>query len=956
MTAILITGMLFAAPTQQNGYYAVAQVQVDPTGEDLLINLSLAPSIVEVGQASHNIGYLQITSNSTGGPILAPRDLEVELTSRSPAIASVPARVVIEKGTDYAQFNLDVTDVTGESDISALFGNQIVTKTFKVVEAGSQIPNDITLVINLPSNKMQIGSEMPISVYLENNGEIMQAPEDVSVSFDYERSLLRLSSVNAVIKKGDYYAVVTVTSLERSGNAFIRASTASPVLDAVSTVEISQTQPATLRLHVFPEKVGQSEKTVDVFVGLHDASGNPTVASNDIKIEMFASSSGVQNIGSYNPVIKKGEFGYHLRPTLAFFANQTVTIGATTAGLGVSTDEFEVVADPLSSGSPKASDKLLKVYTIPTGMPSDATAIVVYQLNAIEHDSDDGTDTDGDGEVDSKDAHAIDALEEGELYPIQSGVLYSPGQGNLNVVTSDFTNLRITETGWIIAGSSYGAAVVTAGNQPGTFQVSVSLANTASNSNSLTVTGSLTPVKTKIYSPAGLHTDSNYRVPFNQEGTADLFFLTLDSSGRPSRAETGVQYLVEPTNDLADIRPDSTFASLQVRSTQFSPLESTIDISAIPVGVNSDPDLRVTSKFHMIFFSSITGKVIFPFDSIIGFSKSHPIGVLQLTDMFGNPLLASEDLTIGLTSSRSGAIKTPTITVLEGKSYAKFELTTSSRAEILTITGYADGIRSESYEIESVLAELPGSFVNGGPPSATQPSTITVATDEGTTVLWGVPASFEIVSKDEKASKHDAATSSYLASAQVIAPKPGNYVIDVTLLKDGFEPSRISKTMTFEAYHEPLSVTIFHNEPSIDYGKPVTMSARVLDSDSKPVPGATVTINPGANATANPSVATTDASGMVTFVYTPTGAAEKGMLTATAEKAGYNMGVHTTNFEVENVPTVLPTWLLFGLAGAIAAGVGAASIHHIRKPKVEQQAPRPRAKKSHEDEESDSSD
>ncbi len=945
--------MLFAVPAQQYGHYSLAQVQVDPTGKDLLISLSLAPSAVEVGHASHNIGYVQFTSNSTGGPVLAPRDLEVELTSRSPAIASVPARVVIVKGTDYAQFNVDVTDVAGESDISALFGNQIVTKTFKVVEAGSQIPNDITLVIDLPSNKMQIGSEMPISVYLENNGEIMQAPEDVSVTFDYERSLLRLSSGSVVIKKGDYYAVETISSLETSGNAFIRASTASPVLDAVSTVEISQTQPASLRLYVFPEKVGLSEKTVDVFVGLHDASGNPTVASTDIKLEMFASSSGVQNIGSYNPVIKKGEFGYHLRPTIAFFFNQTATIGATAPGLGVSTDEFEIVLDPLSSGSPKASDKLLKVYTIPTGMPSDATAIVVYQLNAIEHNSDDGTDIDGDGEIDDDDAHAIDALDEGALYPIQSGVLYSPGQGNLNVVTSDLTNLRITETGWIIAGSSYGAATIVSGRQPGTFDVSVSLANTASNTNSLTVTGSLTPVKTKIYSPAGLHTDSNYRVPFSQEGTADLFFITLDSSGRPSRAETGVQYLVEPTNDLADIKPDSTFATLKVRSDQFSTLEPLIDISAVPVGVNSDTALKAQSKFHMIFFSSITGKVIFPFDSIIGFSKSHSIGALQLTDMFGNPLLASEDVTISLSSSRSGSIKTPTVTVPLGKSYAKFELATSSRAESLTITGYADGVRSESYEIDSVLAQLPGSFVNSGRLSATQPSTITVSTDEGASVLWGVPASFEVVSKDEKALKYDPASGSYHASAQVIAPTAGNHVIDATLLKDGFEPSRISKAMTFEAYAEQLSVMIFHNEPSIDFGQPVTMTARVLDSNSKPVPDAVVRINPGANATANPSVATTDASGMVTFMYTPTGAETKGTLTATAEKAGYSMGVHTTNFEVENVPTVLPTWLLFGIAGAIAAGVGAASIHHIKKPKVEQQVRRPKAKKTHEDEESD---
>jgi hypothetical protein len=943
--------MITLGPLQFVSKSALAQVQTVPAGDDVTIRLSISPSIVEFGGASHDIGFVQLVSNSTGQPVLATRDMEIELSSSSQDIASVPARVTISKGTDYARFAVTVTDLKGESDISALFGNQIVTKTFAVVAAGSQIPSNINLVVDLPSSRMQIGSEMPVSVYLENNGEIVQAPEDLAVTFDYERSLVRLSSSNVVIEKGSYYALTTVRSLEKSGNAFIKASSSNPVLDTVTTIEVSQTQPASIKLYVFPDKVARSEKTVDVFVGLADAAGNPTVASNDIKLDMFASSLGVQNIGSANAVIKKGEYGFHAKQSIVFFEAQNVTIGATVPGLGVSTDNFEVVDEPLVASHPKALNKQLIVSVVTAGTPSDATSIVSYQVNAVEQDDDDDADLNGDGEVDADDIHAIDELTEGELYPIESSLLYSTNQGNLNVVTSDISMLRVIDTGSIIPGGSYGTATVASGRQPGSVVVSVSLANMASSSNSMEVTGGLTPVQTAIYSPAGLATDDNYRVPFNQAGNADLFVLTLDSSGRPARSEDGVEYLVKPTNELTEIAPDGTFGSLQIHSSQFSSSEATAVISAIPVGVNSDNLLTVESTFHTIFFSSITGKVSFPSDSIIGFSKSHPIGVVQLTDVFGNPLLASEDIKVTLTSSRSGTLPVTSITIPMGKSFAHFDVMTGGRSESLTISAFAEGVRSTSLELDSVLADLSGSFVPGDVLAATQPSIVAVATDEGTSVLWGVPSSFQIASKEDKAMTYDPVANAYIAKAEVVAPSPGDFTIDVTLLKDGFKPTRLSSLMTFEAYQIPLTLALFHDAPSIEYGQPVMMSIRVVDANSKPVPDAIVRINPGPNATAVPTAATTDANGLVTFEYTPTGPEARGIVVATAEKAGYTMGLKTTNFEVENVPLVLPQWLMFGIVGAMAAGAGAGGIYYVKRPKVEQPVRRQRARRVAETEE-----
>jgi hypothetical protein len=944
LTAVLLSSMFIVGPQYAPTSYAQEVLVAD----DLKIELGLSPSVVEHGLVSYDLGYVQLISNMTGEPVLATRDIEIELSSRNPKVASVPPTVVILAGSDYAQFTVGVSDLVGEADISALFGNHIDTKTFKVVEAGSQIPNDIALTVDLPTEKMQIGSEMPFSVYLENNGEIMQAPEDVLVTFDYDRALLKVSSSTVTIKKGDYYGLATVESLEKSGNAFIKAYTTNPSLDSVSTIRISQTQPASLKTYVFPEKVGVNEKAIDLFVGLVDSAGNPTVASSDIKLDLFASSTGVHNIDDNVAIIKKGEFGYHLRQSIVYYSTANVTIGATAPGLGVSTDEFEVVEKPLLSTGAKAQSKALTIFTIPSGMPSDASSIVVYQLNAIEDDGDDGTDVNGDGEADESDFHPIDDLEGGELYPIQSSLLYSTNQGNLNIVTTDLSSLRIVEPGSITAGSSYGTATIASGRQPGNVEVSVSLANTASSSSPMEITGSLTPVQTMIFSPAGASSVDQHRIHFNQQGTADLFVLTLDSEGRAARAEGGVQYLLEPMNVLTEIAPDATFASIQIRSSQFSPVDPTAEISAIPIGINADAVLQKKAIFDTVFFSSITGQVMFPFESVIGVSKSHAIGAIQLTDMFGNPLLASEDIMITLSSSKAGSINTPSVTIPTGKSFATFALSTSGRAESLTITSFADGVRSTSADLDSVLAELPGTLTPRGLLLATQLSTVTVETDEGASVLWGVPASFEVVSKEDKVTL-DPSTNTYRATAQIIASKAGSYAIEVTLLKDGFKPTRVSTPMTFEAFQAPLTVAVFHNSPSIEYNQPVAMNIRVVDSDSKPVANALVKINPGQNATAVPSEGMTDAAGILTFMYTPTGADARGMVTATAEKAGYSMGVKSTPFVVENVPMVFPQWLTFGIIGAVAAGAGAGAIHHIKKPKVEQQVRRPRAKKRDDD-------
>jgi hypothetical protein len=943
--------------------------------DNFVLDLNFAPSIVETGKAVYPAGFVRLVSNMTGGPVLAPRDLEIELLSKDASIALVPPRVVIPAGSDYARFDIDVGYVPGETEISALFGNQITSKNFKVVEAASLVQKNLDLVINLPSDKMQVDSEMPFSVYLENNGNILQASEDMVVRFNYERSLVQLNPDSITIKKGSYYAVGTIKSLEKSGNAFIKATSdvGGEELNTVNNIAISQTQPAELKVFVFPDKVGLNEKTIDIFVGVFDDNGQPTLAPDDIKLDLFSSSNRI-NIDDTNAVIKKGEFGFYVRPSMVFYSGQTVTVGASSPGLGASTANFEVMSGSLNAGERKAADKVIKILTTDS-VPSDASSIVVYQLNAIEHDDDDvdcnhdgdltndGDDCDGDGVFDKQrdtdnngvidwhDVEPIDDLSEGELYPVQSTLIYSKQQGNINVISGDNLAARVVEFGTIVAGGSYGTATIASGRQADSVGISVSLANTAVGTSSTTIVGGVKPTHAEIFSPAGTASDANYRILFDRDGHSDLFFLTFDSAGRPSNSEKGVKYLIKPVNELAEIEPGKSFASLSVTSNSFgSTAENTIEqVDAIPVGVNADSSMEAKSSLHLIFYTGTTSQVLLPFNSMVGFSKEHQIGAVQLRDASGYPILASDDVAIKLsTSSVSSVFPAPVVTISKGKSFANFAIATFGRADNFTVSASAEGLQSSSASVAPVLAELSGSFATGKF-AVTVPSKVVISTStEGASVIWGIPADLQVASKDDKTATYDPASNSFVASAQVLSDKPATFTIDATLLKDGFKTARISKSIVFEPELVPMKTTIqYDSSAALSYGQPVQMSVLVKDANGRPVPGATVQVEEsGPTGLVVISTVATDQNGAAAFAYTPTQKEGSSLptLVVTAYKDGFKPSRDSKVLEVGSsgsLPAIpilgsalggLPSWMSYAIIGGVAAGGG--GFYMLKRPRA----------------------
>ena len=125
-------------------------------------------------------------------------------------------------------------------------------------------------------------------------------------------------------------------------------------------------------------------------------------------------------------------------------------------------------------------------------------------------------------------------------------------------------------------------------------------------------------------------------------------------------------------------------------------------ISANPIGIGASTDLKSEKKFT-IAPSSSSIDISLPFNKIVGGNNVHDIGVVQLTDFFGNPVAVSNDLRIGLESSDTEVMEVPTsITIPVGKSFVKFSITTIGSVDSATISADSRGFFGSEVMLEQI--------------------------------------------------------------------------------------------------------------------------------------------------------------------------------------------------------------------------------------------------------------
>src|SRR3990172_6470051 len=291
--------------------------------------------------------------------------------------------------------------------------------------------------------------------------------------------------------------------------------------------------------------------------------------------------------------------------------------------------------------------------------------------------------------------HALDDLEDGALYPMQTNTIYSPDKlfDNLKLISSDQDIIRINNAGTISTTTSYGASMISSGQKPGDVIVSVVLGGLGSSSNNTKVINQLKPSATTIFTPIG-----DGKIIFNPEGYYDLFVISLDSAGRPATSKNPIKYIIEPINEFAEINPQETFARVEGHRWQAGgDNTSPVSTSATPIGIESESSLKTTTDLQLVS-SSPTAKLMMAVDSIAGVESTNSIGVVQIIDSNGNSYPVSDDLKVILTSDKPKSIQVPSsVTVAKGSSFAEFTVTTFGVKDTAKIsTNAANVLQSEA--------------------------------------------------------------------------------------------------------------------------------------------------------------------------------------------------------------------------------------------------------------------
>lgn len=150
-----------------------------------------------------------------------------------------------------------------------------------------------------------------------------------------------------VIKKGEYYTTGQII-INKAGTAKISASSAS--MQSVSTsITVNNISPQnTVQVYVYPPKINAYKAaSAYAIVQLHDSSGNPTLAKNDIPIIVHitnATGVGSINTSGQNPLfqvaeqtmIKKGSYWSYVPIEVSAGSNGTYNVTASATGSLVS--------------------------------------------------------------------------------------------------------------------------------------------------------------------------------------------------------------------------------------------------------------------------------------------------------------------------------------------------------------------------------------------------------------------------------------------------------------------------------------------------------------------------------------------------------------------------------------------------------------------------------------------
>jgi len=184
-----------------------------------------------------------------------------------------------------------------------------------------------------------------VAVESVNNNDIpTPVASDMVVSISTsDNNIVTPKDTSLIIKKGEYYTISQIT-VNSAGNAQLSASSSSMQSVSTSVTVNNINSQNTVQLYVYPKTINAyADSSAYAIVQLHDTSGKPVLAKNDIPVKVqIVNASGIGEINTSGnsllfqvgeeAVIKKGTYWSYVPVEVTAGTSGTFNVVATTSG------------------------------------------------------------------------------------------------------------------------------------------------------------------------------------------------------------------------------------------------------------------------------------------------------------------------------------------------------------------------------------------------------------------------------------------------------------------------------------------------------------------------------------------------------------------------------------------------------------------------------------------------
>ena len=356
LLGLIVVGALPISPTR-----AAATQTLVPTG----LSLSTIPPELPADNNTYPAVVVTVI-DIAGAPTVAESDIYVSLTSSEEYVGTINSSVTIPAGQTYAIANFTTTHTAGVTQVTATATGFAAASTGVTTVVAVGYPTH--LVITAVPNTVTASEASTGHLFLELEDDVglpAKAIADIPVSlYSSNTNVVNVTSATTVMKQGGYFEEINYTSGFVPGSAIVTAS-ATGFASGLTTISVLGSPPLALKLQAQPDVMVACSSNVTscqgrLVVALTDLSGNPTLATRNIQVQIRSSDLAVVN-ASETTTIGEGNIS----------AIATFTVVATSQANPPAPDQVTITA---SSPGLESSSAIIEIFNPIIISPSICTA------------------------------------------------------------------------------------------------------------------------------------------------------------------------------------------------------------------------------------------------------------------------------------------------------------------------------------------------------------------------------------------------------------------------------------------------------------------------------------------------------------------------------------------------------------------------------------------------------